>query len=120
MLHYVRSGDFVQALLRDAHSPDELAFALGALSHYVGDSIGHSLATNFAVPVEFPGLRKEYGPWVTYDQDPHAHVQAEFAFDVNEISKHRFAPPDYLEAVGLEVLCPCFPAPSKNVWHSPA
>lgn len=103
LLHYVRSGEFVQALLRDANSPDELAFAMGALSHYVGDSLGHSIATNFAVPVEFSKLRKEYGPWVTYDEDPHAHVQAEFAFDVNEISKDRFAPPDYLESVGLKV-----------------
>lgn len=30
-------------------------------------------------------------------------MQAEFAFDVNEISKGRFAPPDYLESVGLKV-----------------
>ena len=44
LLHYVRSGDFVEAMLRDASSPDELAFALGALSHYIGDSVGHSLA----------------------------------------------------------------------------
>ncbi|WP_419806192.1 zinc dependent phospholipase C family protein [Terriglobus sp.] len=103
LLHYVRSGDFVQALLHDASSPDELAFALGALSHYVGDSLGHSLATNLAVPVAFRRLRAEYGPWVTYDEDPHAHVQAEFAFDVNEIHKDRFAPVDYLDSVGLEV-----------------
>ena len=103
LLHYVRSGDFVQALLHDASSPDELAFALGALSHYVGDSLGHSLATNLAVPVAFPRLRAEYGSWVTYDEDPYAHVQAEFAFDVNEIRKDRFAPVDYLDSVGLEV-----------------
>ena len=103
LLHYVRSGDFIQALLHDASSPDELAFALGALSHYVGDSLGHSLATNLAVPVAFPRLQAKYGSWVTYDEDPHAHVQVEFAFDVNEIRKDRFAPVDYLDSVGLEV-----------------
>ena len=29
LTHYVRAGDFVQALLRDAKTPDELAFAVG-------------------------------------------------------------------------------------------
>ena len=34
LLHYVRSGDFVETLLRDARNVDELAFAIGALAHY--------------------------------------------------------------------------------------
>lgn len=119
LLHYIRSGDFVQALLRNANSPDEVAFALGALSHYVGDSLGHSLATNLAVPVEFPKMRHEYGPWVTYDEDPHAHVQAEFAFDVNEISKDRFAPVDYLESVGLQVPVPLLSRAFQETYGIP-
>lgn len=36
LTHYVRSGDFVQALLRDSRDPDGYAFALGALAHYAG------------------------------------------------------------------------------------
>src|ERR1700744_3574995 len=56
LTHYVRTGDFVVNLFRNAQSADELAFAIGALSHYVGDSIGHSQATNLAVPIEFPEL----------------------------------------------------------------
>src|SRR5206468_8287598 len=31
LLHYVRSGDFVEALIRDADDLNEYAFALGAL-----------------------------------------------------------------------------------------
>ena len=42
LAHYVRTGDFVSAMLRNAQNIDEFAFAIGALSHYVGDSIGHS------------------------------------------------------------------------------
>jgi hypothetical protein len=103
LTHYVRSADFVRSLLRHAHNPNELAFAIGALSHYVGDSLGHSEAVNPSVAFEFPKLRKEYGPSVTYDEAPHAHVRTEFAFDINEISKHRFAPSAYLRHVGLEV-----------------
>jgi hypothetical protein len=33
LTHYVRSGDFVEALLRDSQNVDDYAFALGALSH---------------------------------------------------------------------------------------
>jgi len=103
LTHYVRSGDFVVNLFRNAGNADELAFAVGALSHYIGDSIGHSTATNIAVPVEFPHLRDRYGNTVNYGEGEHQHVQTEFAFDINEIAKSRFAPVHYLRHVGLEV-----------------
>jgi len=50
LTHYVRTGDFVVNLFRNATNADELAFAVGALSHYIGDTIGHPGATNIAVP----------------------------------------------------------------------
>jgi hypothetical protein len=103
LTHYVRSGDFVVNLLREAHTADELAFAIGSLSHYIGDTIGHSSAVNLSVPVEFPKLENRYGPSVNYAENPHAHVQTEFAFDINQLSKRRFAPSAYLKYVGLEV-----------------
>ena len=61
LTHYVRSGDFVTNLLRDARTVDEYAFALGALSHYVGDNIGHHDAINLATAISFPGLERKYG-----------------------------------------------------------
>ena len=103
LTHYVRSGDFVVNLFRNAGNADELAFAVGALSHYIGDSVGHSQATNLAVPVEFPKLRARYGDRVSYAEGEHQHVQTEFAFDINEIAHHRLAPVHYLRHVGLEV-----------------
>jgi hypothetical protein len=103
LTHYVRSGDFVVNLFRNAGNADELAFAIGALSHYIGDSVGHSQATNVAVPVEFPKLRERYGSVVNYAEGEHQHIQTEFAFDIDEIANHRFAPVDYLRHVGLEV-----------------
>jgi hypothetical protein len=103
LTHYVRSGDFVVNLFRNAGNADELAFAVGALSHYIGDTVGHSQATNVAVPVEFPRLRHKYGHTVTYAEGEHQHVQTEFAFDINEIAHQRFAPVHYLRHVGLEV-----------------
>jgi len=103
LTHYVRTGDFVINLFRDAQNADELAFAIGALSHYIGDTVGHSEATNLAVPVEFPKLRARYGPMVSFAEGERQHVQTEFAFDINEIAHHRVAPIHYLRHIGLEV-----------------
>ncbi len=103
LTHYVRSGDFVVSLFRNAENADELAFAVGALSHYIGDSIGHSEATNLAVPIEFPALARKYGRVVSYAEGRHQHVRTEFAFDIDQIAHHRLAPLHYLRHVGLRV-----------------
>jgi hypothetical protein len=103
LTHYVRSGDFVLSLFRNANNADELAFAIGALSHYIGDSVGHADATNLAVPVEFPKLRAKYGNSVNYAEGKHQHVQTEFAFDIDEIAHHRLAPVHFLRHIGLKV-----------------
>ncbi len=103
LTHYVRTGDFVMALFRNAHNANELAFAIGALSHYVGDSLGHSEATNRAVAMEFPKLAARYGPSVNYAEGRHQHVQAEFAFDIDQIAHHRMAPLRYSRRIGIRV-----------------
>ena len=61
------------------------------------------MAVNLSVPVEFPKLKMRYGTNVNYAEDPRAHVRTEFAFDVNQLSKRRFAPSAYVKYVGLEV-----------------
>jgi len=103
LTHYVRSGDFVVNLFRNAGNADELAFAVGALSHYIGDTVGHSQATNLAVPIEFPKLGMKYGTSVNYAEGKRQHVQTEFAFDINEIAHRRVAPVHYLRHIGLQV-----------------
>lgn len=103
LTHYVRSGDFIAWLFRNAHTIDEYAFAIGALSHYLGDSIGHSRAINPATAVEFPKLRRKFGPIVTYGENPHGHIRTEFAFDVEELTDEAFAPPAYLRSIGFDV-----------------
>src|SRR6185503_21039477 len=57
LLHYVRTGDFVAALIRDAQDIDEYAFALGALGHYAADNSGHPIAVNRAVALMYPKLK---------------------------------------------------------------
>ena len=103
LTHYVRSGDFVVNLFRNARDANEMAFAIGALSHYIGDSVGHSEATNLAVPIEFPNLRDKYGSSVNYAEGKHQHVQTEFAFDINELVHRRLAPLRYLRHIGFRV-----------------
>lgn len=103
LTHYVRSGDFVQALLRNAKDLDEYAFSVGALAHYAADNQGHRLATNRAVPLLYPKLHKKYGDSVSYEQDPLAHTKTEFGFDVLEVAHESYAPDGYHDLIGFEV-----------------
>src|SRR5499425_2163825 len=103
LTHYIRSGDFILALLRDAQDPQEYAFALGAMAHYAADNNGHKIGTNRAVPVLYPKLRKRYGDSVSYEEDKLAHVKTEFGFDVLQVAKKRYAPESYHDFIGFEV-----------------
>jgi hypothetical protein len=103
LVHYVRTGDFVQALLRDSSNLDEYAFALGALAHYAADNKGHSIATNHAVPMLYPKLKVKFGDDVAYDQAPVEHLKTEFGFDVVQVAKGRYAPDSYRDFIGFQV-----------------
>ncbi|MCU1257304.1 MAG: hypothetical protein JWO80_189 [Bryobacterales bacterium] len=103
LVHYVRTGDFVQALISESKDLKEYAFALGALAHYGADVSGHPIATNRAVPMLYPKLRRKYGNVVTYDQDPAAHIKTEFGFDVLQIARGRYAPKAYHDFIGFQV-----------------
>jgi hypothetical protein len=106
LTHYVRSGDFVLALLRDSNDLDGYAFALGALAHYAADNDGHSIGTNRAVPLLYPKLKVKYGDSVTYEEDKLAHVKTEFGFDVLEVAQGRYAPDNYHDFIGFAVAVP--------------
>ncbi len=103
LTHYIRSGDFIQALIRDAKDIHEYAFALGALAHYAADTHGHRIGTNRAVPILYPGLRKKYGDSVSFEDSKLAHVKTEFGFDVLQIARERYAPEGYHDFIGFEV-----------------
>ena len=106
LTHYIRSGDFIEALLHDSKNLNEYAFAIGAMAHYAADNSGHRLATNLAVPILYPKLKRKYGNVVTYEDDPLAHVKTEFGFDVLEVAKERYAPDSYHDFIGFEVALP--------------
>jgi Zinc dependent phospholipase C len=102
LVHYVRTGDFVAALIQDSSDLNEYAFALGALSHYASDNSGHP-TINRVVALEFPKLRKKYGDTVTYADDPKAHIRAEFGFDMVQVAKNRYTSDRYHDMIGFEV-----------------
>ncbi|RYY11463.1 MAG: hypothetical protein EOO36_18975, partial [Cytophagaceae bacterium] len=103
LAHYVRSGDFVENLLKDAKNRNEYAFALGALAHYAADIYGHEVGINKSVPLLFPDLRKKYGPAVTYEQNPVAHGRTEFAFDVTQLAAGHYRTAAYHDFIGFKV-----------------
>ena len=103
LTHYVRSGDFVLALIEESRDLNEYAFALGALAHYAADNSGHPIATNRAVAMTYPQLARKYGPVVTYEDKPSAHMKVEFGFDVDQVAKGHYAPKAYHDFIGFEV-----------------
>src|SRR5215472_10328051 len=103
LTHYVRSGDFVLALIEESTNLNEYAFALGALSHYAADASGHELATNRAVAILYPGLAVKYGLFVTYQANPSAHMKVEYGFDVDQVAEGNYAPKSYHDFIGFEV-----------------
>ena len=106
LTHYVRSGDFVFALIEESSDLNEYAFALGALAHYAGDASGHPIATNHAVAMMYPKLARKYGPVVTYEEQPSAHMKVEFGFDVDQVAEGNYAPKAYHDFIGFEVSKP--------------
>ncbi|HEX3094975.1 MAG TPA: zinc dependent phospholipase C family protein [Candidatus Angelobacter sp.] len=105
LVHYVRSGEFVEALLAESTDINEYAFSLGAMAHYAADIVGHPVV-NAAVGREFPELRKKYGPIVTYAQNNKAHIRTEFGFDVVQVAKQRYNSDAYHDFIGFEVAKP--------------
>ena len=106
LTHYVRSGDFVLALIEESRDLNEYAFAMGALAHYAADNSGHRLATNLSVAILYPGLAHKYGSAVTYEDKPSAHMKVEYGFDVDQVAKGRYAPKAYHDFIGFEVSKP--------------
>ncbi len=103
LIHYVRTGDFVAELIKQSQDVKEYAFALGALAHYVADSLGHPMAVNSSVALLYPKLRHKYGPLVTYEDNKPAHLRVEFGFDVIEVAGGHYAPKAYHDFIGFEV-----------------
>jgi hypothetical protein len=106
LLHYTRSGDFIETMIRDARDVNELAFALGALAHFVGDTTGHPEAVNRSVPILFPKLGAKFGNEVTYVQAPKQHIITEFSFDIVQTASGSYQPDGYRRFIGFHVAKP--------------
>jgi hypothetical protein len=105
LVHYVRSGDFVMALIQGSSDLDEYAFALGALAHYASDNSGHP-TINRVVAITFPKLREKYGPEVTYVDNPTAHIRTEFGFDMVQVAKNRYTSDNFHDFIGFNISKP--------------
>lgn len=116
LLHYVRSAEFVEALIRDSADVNEYAFALGALAHYAADNNGHRLAVNLAVPMLYPKLERKFGNRVTYDQSPSTHLKTEFGFDVIQVAKGHYASESYHHYIGFNVSKPALEKAFRDTY----
>ena len=118
LTHYVRSGDFIVNLIHEASDLNEYAFALGALSHYSSDNMGHP-TVNESVGLLFPDLRKKYGNEVTYVENPKAHIRTEFGFDMVQVAKNRYTSDRYHDFIGFEVAKPVLERAFQDTYGIP-
>ncbi len=116
LVHYVRSGDFVVELVRQAKDLNDFAFALGALAHYASDNSGHPIGVNPAVALSYPKLRARYGDEVTYQEDPVAHMKVEFGFDVLQVAEGHYAPKAYHDFIGFKVSKPLLESAFQSTY----
>ena len=119
LVHYTRSGDFVLAMLQEAQNPNEYAFSLGALAHYAADNLGHPIAVNRTVPMVYPKLARKYGPQVTYEDDPGAHLKTEFGFDVIQVARGLYASDAYHDFIGFRVAKPVLERGFQDTYSLP-
>lgn len=118
LTHYLRTGDFIVNLIEEASDLNELAFALGALSHYSADNQGHP-TINKVVAIEFPKLRRKFGGEVTFEDDPKAHIRTEFGFDMTQVAKNRYTSDRYHDFIGFEVAKPLLERTFQKTYSIP-
>lgn len=106
LIHYVRTGEFVENLLSESQNINEYAYALGALGHYMADAYGHSIGTNVVVPMVYPKVRDKYGNIATYEENHAAHSRVEIAFDVLQLARGNYESQAFHEFIGFNVAVP--------------
>jgi Zinc dependent phospholipase C len=103
LIHYVRSGDFIESLFSNAQNLNDYAFAAGVLCHYYADVYGHSEGINVSVPLLFRAMRKRYGDTVTYAENHLSHIRTEFSFDVLQTARGNYASTAYHDFIGFQI-----------------
>jgi hypothetical protein len=116
LVHYVRTGDFVENLLKEAQNVNEYAFALGVLCHYYGDIYGHGIGINHSEPLIYPKVKEKFGSVVTYEQDRLSHVRTEFGFDVLQTSRGNYVATNYHDFIGFKISKPVLERAFKRTY----
>ena len=118
LLHYVRTGAFIDNLLAESHNLNEYAFALGALAHYRGDTNGHP-AVGIATAREYPRLQSRFGHFVSYYDSPKAHIRTEFGFDVVQVAQGHYMQDNYANFIGFNVSMPVLQRAFQDTYGIP-
>ena len=117
LLHYVRSGDFVRALIRDAQDVNEYAFALGALGPLRGgqrrSSAGRQPRRPADVSEDRGEVRKQRHLRANH---PSRHLMVEFAFDVVQVAGGAYAPEAYHQYIGFKVAKPALERAYREIY----
>jgi hypothetical protein len=71
------------------------------------------------VPLVYPKLRAKFGPQVTYEDDPAAHLKTEFGFDVIEVARGQYANEAYHDFIGFQVSKPLLERAFEETYSIP-
>ena len=104
LTHYVRSGDFVESLLRERGGRERIrvrAWRAGALRlRQRRPSAGGESRRPADVS---QGARQDRRPVALYVDSPARHVMVEFAFDVLQVAQGGYVAQAYRDRIGFEV-----------------
>ena len=106
LVHYVRSGDFVEALIREARDDRRVRVCAGRARPLLQRHRGHPEAVNVTVPIVYPKLQRTIGDVVTYAQAPRQHVIVEFSFDIVHAAAGVYLPDTVKRFIGFRVATP--------------
>jgi hypothetical protein len=69
--------------------------------------------------MQYPKLRRKFGPEVTYEDDPKAHIRTEFGFDMVQVAKNRYTSDRYHDFIGFEVAKPVLERAFQDTYSIP-
>ncbi len=102
LLHYVRTGDFVDSSDNRSAYASGVRIRLGRHGALRGRHRRPSAGDQSrGADICIRSWRREYGDTVTYAESPSAHLQTEFRFDILQVAHRREIPELFEHSIGV-------------------
>ncbi len=106
LVHYVRSGDFVEALLEDSSDLERVRLCARRACPIIPPTTAAILSSTALLLSNFPSCERNLAITSPTPIDPKAHIRTEFGFDMAQVAKNRYTSDRYHDMIGFEVSKP--------------